>query len=234
MSALIPRRAKRPGGAWPDGRHLHPGKRARVLPAGIEGVEQKVCSVGARDHHKRVPGDPLDGLGKLAFHRPRLDPDGRGLDHLGAELAQPPRQPAGLGAGPGDHDRGAVQRAPFDPRQVLGKRRDRPDDGDGGRRARPQLRSARRCPRECRSQCAGRAAWPARPPRPAPTAGAPRRSAGRSRRAGASRPCRRRAFRGSGPARSSPPRSRASVGSSCAVISATAEDSSRCVAGMPA
>ena len=59
---------------------------------------------------------------------PRLDPDRRQLDHLGAEVAQGRGEAAGLGAGAGDDDAAAVQRAALEPGEVLAAGGDRADD----------------------------------------------------------------------------------------------------------
>ena len=73
---------------------------------------------------------PIDGdraLHLLAVD-PRLDPDRRQLDHLGAEVAQGRGEAAGLGAGAGDDDAAAVQGTALEPGQVLAAGGDRADD----------------------------------------------------------------------------------------------------------
>jgi hypothetical protein len=56
---------------------------------------------------------------------------GRRLDHLGAQLAQPRGQVAGLGAGAGDGDDLAVEGAPLEPRERVVQLGHRADQGDG-------------------------------------------------------------------------------------------------------
>ena len=75
-----------------------------------------------------VVADRRRRLAHLVALDPRLDPDRRQLDHLGAELAQGRGEAAGLGAGAGDDDAAAVQRPALEPGELLAALGDRADD----------------------------------------------------------------------------------------------------------
>ncbi len=112
------------------------GQRASVAAGGGEGLEEKPSPVGAGQADERVLLDRADrGAGLLALDA-GLDPDRGELDRLGAERPQGRGERAGLGAGPGDDDAAAVQRAPLEPGQRLAASDHRPDDDQ---RRRPDL-----------------------------------------------------------------------------------------------
>ncbi len=140
-------------------------------------LEEQLHSVRAGEADQRVVADPADRAPHLLALDPRLDPDRRQLDHLGAEIAQRLRQAARLGAGAGDDDAAAVQGPALEPGQRLAALHHRADDDQRrGAYALALDRLGEAC-RGWRRRCAARPSCRARPRRRA------RRHRGRPRSA---------------------------------------------------
>ena len=112
------------GGAGTDGGDGGAGERPRVA---AERVEVGADAVRARE------ADQVIGLRPGEQNGARLDPDRGRLEHLGAQLAQPRGEAAGLVAGARDRDDLAVQRTALEPGERVAERSDRADHGNGRR-----------------------------------------------------------------------------------------------------
>ena len=102
-------------------------------------------------------GDADEAVGARVDRRAvdRLDADDGALVDLGAQVAQPRDEAAGLGAGARDDDATSVQRPPLGPgdlaRAARPRRRSRSPRASGS----PPPRRRRRSSRACRRRCAG-------------------------------------------------------------------------------
>ena len=126
---------ERPRGARADRGDGRAGEGAGVEAGRGQRLEQQArprwgwSGRPARSRRSRRPRARTSSLVE-----PRLDPDRRQLDDLGAERAQGRGQAARLGAGAGDDDPPAVQGAALEPGERLAPRDHRADD-DQRRRA---------------------------------------------------------------------------------------------------
>ena len=98
-----------------------------------EALEQLSYAVGAGEADQVVRGEvERRGLEARRPIRERLDADHRGLHHLGAQLSQPPGEPAGLGSRASDRHGAPAQRQRRAPRELGGERGDGAHHGDRG------------------------------------------------------------------------------------------------------